>query len=200
VLVVGSSMDSGKTTAAAALINGLTRAGRRVGAAKITGTASLNDVQTMRDAGAVEALDFTNAGYGSTADLGKPELVAVLDCLLARLASGKPEVVVLELADGVMQRETAALLEHLAAVRLASAVLYTCNDALAAARGVEWLQRQGLPVAAVSGTVTASPLGVAEVKDEVALPVLTKDELRQTAVATDLARLRDTMPRAVAAG
>ena len=63
---VGTSMNAGKTTSAAYLIRGLTRAGLRVGAAKITGTGSGHDPWLMRDAGALYVLDFTDAGYAST--------------------------------------------------------------------------------------------------------------------------------------
>lgn len=44
IVVVGSSMDSGKTTAAAGLVRGLTRCGSRVCAGKITGTGSAKDL------------------------------------------------------------------------------------------------------------------------------------------------------------
>ena len=47
--VVGSSMDAGKTTAAGQLIRGLSAAGLRVGAAKITGTGSGGDLWHMID-------------------------------------------------------------------------------------------------------------------------------------------------------
>ena len=49
-LVVGSSMDSGKTTTVASIVNGLARAGARVCAGKLTGTASAKDLSLMEDA------------------------------------------------------------------------------------------------------------------------------------------------------
>ncbi|WP_324262330.1 hypothetical protein U4960_04205 [Altererythrobacter sp. H2] len=66
IAVVGSSMNAGKTTTVAGLVHGLTRAGFRVGAAKLTGTGSGGDLWTMRDAGAELAVDFTDAGHAST--------------------------------------------------------------------------------------------------------------------------------------
>jgi hypothetical protein len=62
-VVVGSAMDSGKTTACASLINGLVGAGYRVGAAKLTGTASARDVGSFRDAGAQPVVDFLDEGW-----------------------------------------------------------------------------------------------------------------------------------------
>ena len=40
IVIVGTSMNAGKTTTAATLIHGLNRAGLKVGAAKVTGTGS----------------------------------------------------------------------------------------------------------------------------------------------------------------
>ena len=67
ILVVGSSMDSGKTTAASSVVHGLSRSNALVCAAKLTGTASLKDRLIMEDAGAAEVLDFTDVGHASTA-------------------------------------------------------------------------------------------------------------------------------------
>ena len=67
LLSVGASMNSGKTTTAAYAIRSLTASGRRVMAAKITGTACRKDLGVFEDAGAERALDFTWAGHPSTA-------------------------------------------------------------------------------------------------------------------------------------
>jgi hypothetical protein len=52
VLVIGSSMNSGKSTTAVACCWALSRIGRHIRASKITGTASLKDILQMNDAGA----------------------------------------------------------------------------------------------------------------------------------------------------
>ena len=51
------------------MVKGLTGAGYRVGAAKVTGTGAGGDLWLMRDHGAYEALDFTDAGMATTAGL-----------------------------------------------------------------------------------------------------------------------------------
>src|SRR2546422_11566057 len=76
VLVVGASMNAGKTTTAAQLIRSLSGQGRRVAAAKITGTACRKDPGMMEDAGALRVLDFTYLGHASTANLASTELLA----------------------------------------------------------------------------------------------------------------------------
>ena len=72
--VFGTSMNAGKTTTAATLINGFAKAGHRVGAAKITGTAAGGDLWLMHDNGASEVLDFTDAGYPSTFNINTADL------------------------------------------------------------------------------------------------------------------------------
>src|SRR5918999_3591024 len=64
--VVGTSMNSGKTTMAVNLIRGLTAHGLRVGAAKLTGTGAGPDTWRLVDAGAVPGLDFIDGGLAST--------------------------------------------------------------------------------------------------------------------------------------
>jgi hypothetical protein len=66
ILVVGASMNSGKTTTAAYTVLGLTRSGHKVCAAKLTGTACAEDPGIFVDAGAHSVLDFSDCGLPST--------------------------------------------------------------------------------------------------------------------------------------
>ena len=60
-------MNAGKTAAACAMRAGvLSRAGYRVGGAKLTGVSLMRDTLAMRDYGAEVALDFTDAGIVCT--------------------------------------------------------------------------------------------------------------------------------------
>ncbi len=58
ILVVGTSMNSGKTTLAGTLVNMLVRAGHKVAAAKVTGTAAGKDARFFASAGARPVLDL----------------------------------------------------------------------------------------------------------------------------------------------
>jgi hypothetical protein len=104
---VGTSMNAGKTTTAANLIRGLTTAGLRVGAAKVTGTGAGKDLYLMADAGAFMTLDFTDAGFPSTSLAAPSDIEAIVSTLTGHLAAA--DVIVLEVADGLYQRETRAL-------------------------------------------------------------------------------------------
>ena len=77
ILVVGSAMNSGKTTTAGTLARALSRANFSVAAGKITGTAAGKDARFFEACGARPVLDFTSAGYPSTYMLGLEELLGI---------------------------------------------------------------------------------------------------------------------------
>ncbi len=110
IAVAGTSMNAGKTSTASFLIKGLTRAGMKVGAAKLTGTGAGGDRWLMLDAGAIEVADFTDMGYCSTYQIGTDELESIQSQLIAHLENKGAEAIVLEIADGLYQRETSMLL------------------------------------------------------------------------------------------
>lgn len=179
VAVVGTAMNAGKTTTAANLVLGLKRDGRRVGTAKVTGTGAGGDRWAMVDAGADQVLDFIDAGVPSTFGLAPEQIEDIFTTLTGHLAAGGAEVVVLEVADGLCQSETASLLTSSVFGRGVDGVIFAAGDALGASAGVAQLRRQGLPVLAVSGALTASPLAVRETESIVELPVVGAQDLRQ---------------------
>jgi hypothetical protein len=186
IAVAGSSMNAGKTTAAARLIKGLHRAGKRVGAAKVTGTGAGGDLWQMRDAGAVEAVDFTDAGHASTYLLSSQEVEKVFMRLLSHLGNQRLDAIVIEIADGLLQTETASLLDSPGFAFYCDRMLFAAGDSLGAVGGVQWLQRRGIEVCALSVAMTASPLAAREASSATGLPVLGKQDLADPAVALDL--------------
>jgi hypothetical protein len=184
--VVGAGMNAGKTTAVAALVHGLGRAGYRVAALKATGTGAFGDYNAYVDAGAHHVADFTDTGMVSTY-LETPERIArSLDTLLAEAARTGCDVAVVEFADGVLQRETAALLAD-ATVRAAFAgFLYAVPDALAGLGGCVALRGMGIEPVALTGRISQSPLSVNEVEQATGLPVLGRELLADPAPAAAL--------------
>ncbi len=183
---VGTSMNAGKTTSAAHLIRGLVRAGYKVGAAKITGTGSGNDPWLLRDAGAQAVLDFTDAGFASTHLITLSELHAVMQRLLSNLAAQQVDAIVVEVADGLFQCETAQLLKSPEFKEAIDGLVFSSGDAMGAAAGANWLQAQGLPVLALAGVLTKSPLARREAHEATGLPVLGLEELGDAEVAARL--------------
>src|SRR4051794_28363890 len=184
--VVGTSMNSGKTTVVANTVRGLRAAGVNAMACKITGTGAGGDVWLMQDSGAELVLDFTDAGVVSTSLLGLDALEAIMDTLLGHLAAAGAEAIVFEVADGLLQPETAALVAAPAFRAAVDAVIFASGEAMGACGGVTWLQRHGLPVIAASGLMTSAPLAVREAGDVLPVPVFSREDLETGAVAYQL--------------
>lgn len=176
-IVCGSSMNAGKTHTLAMLVRGLLACGRRTAACKVTGTGSGNDLWKMADVGATVVLDFTDAGYASTYRVPVPQLEAALTTLIGASAAHGADTVVIEIADGLGQAETAGLLRSATLRAQATALLFAAADPLGAAAGERWLQSEGLPLVAISGLTTAGDAATAETRELVNTPVLTADDL-----------------------
>ena len=177
VVIAGTSMDSGKTTTAAGLIHGLTAAGLSVGAAKATGTGAGGDGWLMADAGAARYVDFVDVGMASTYLMDDRQIIDGFVALHATLAESGVDVAVIEVADGLYHRETRELLLTDELRDRCDAMVFAAGDAAGAIHGVEQLRAMQLPVCAVSGLLTASPLAVREARGQLDVPVLTLDEL-----------------------
>lgn len=186
IAVLGSSMNAGKTTSAAAIIHGLTRAGLRVGAAKLTGTGSGGDLWAMRDAGARRVADFSDAGHASTFLLPADVVIAQARTLLASFGAADYDVVIVEIADGLLQRETAMLLEAARDAAWFRSVVFAAGDAMSAAFGTSLLAQIGLPACAVTGVISASPLASREAEANTGLPTLTLPMLRDPVAITKM--------------
>ena len=159
IAVLGTRMSAGKTQTAAFLLRGLRAARYRVGYVKVTGTGAGGDTWLLRDAGADRVLDFTDAGMATTylADIERIE--AAMHTLVQDMAAHGMDIVVMEVADGVCQRETRQLIAGEAFARTVDGLVLAASDALGAGAGVVALQEvMAAPIIALSGSLTASPL------------------------------------------
>jgi hypothetical protein len=95
ILIVGTSMSAGKTTAAKIIIRELKRLGYRVAGAKLTGAGRYRDILAMADSGADAIFDFIDAGLPSSV-LPPEEYRGRLRDLLGVIGEAKPDVVVAE--------------------------------------------------------------------------------------------------------
>lgn len=171
VLVVGSSMNAGKTTTCANLVRTLRSCGLKSAALKLTGTGSGGDLWRYLDAGAFQAMDFGSVGLASTAGMDLRELEAAVGRLCAAV-SPEVDIIVGEIADGILQRETRHLLQSPSLRERADSYVFAGGDPLGAAAGVQMLGEWGLDVAAVSGLICASPLAVREFRSLMSTPVI----------------------------
>lgn len=95
VLLIGTSMSSGKTTSARVIIRQLVRSGLRVAGVKLTGAGRLRDTLAMRDAGADVIMDFVDAGLPSTV-CSAEHYRGVMKPMLGKIKASNPDVVVAE--------------------------------------------------------------------------------------------------------
>lgn len=171
VLLVGTGMNSGKTTAGAKLVKGLLAQGLRVASCKVTGSVSHQDLHEMCSTGAHDARDFSNYGFPSTYLCEQDELIQLFETMVADASKVKPDVIVMEIADGVLQRETQMLLQHAGVLRRVQGVVHTASCSASALFGISQIERCGHRVIAISGVITSSPLFVRELAAQTTIPV-----------------------------
>lgn len=174
--VFGASMNSGKTTAASSLAHGLKRAGYATAGIKATGTGAFGDYNSFADAG-VPVTDFTDVGMATTYRMPMARIEAGFETLIGTASDAGAEVIVVEIADGVFQQETRAILSASSIRNRMDGILFAAPDALSALGGVNVLEKLGLSPFAISGMVSCSPLARAEAEEVTGLPVLSREDL-----------------------
>ena len=158
VVVVGSSMSAGKTGAACAMVQAFVHGGLRVAAGKATGVSLRRDILAVGDAGASPTLIFTDFGVVTTTADSAPR---VARAMLSRLASDRPDLIVLELGDGLLGLYgVAGILDDPALRGAFRAVVLAASDPVAAWGGVELLRhRHSLETTVVTGPATDNTAG-----------------------------------------
>jgi hypothetical protein len=169
VVIAGACMNSGKTFAATEIVKQATRAGMRVAAAKLSGVACLRDTLNMADHGAVATASFLDCGLPSTVGVG--DLAPVAKAIIAHLNESAPDLIVIELGDGILGGYSVESVFDDAEVRGAIAALVFCaSDYVGAWGGVELFRRRGMTVDLVAGSVTDSQMGEDYVERELGAP------------------------------
>jgi hypothetical protein len=172
ILVCGTSMNSGKSMAAVACCWALSTMGHTVRASKVTGTASLKDILHMNDAGADPYADFTYLGYPSTYLLSKEDVLSIFNQLDLKYANNPKNFWVVEFADGIVERETAMLLNSPEVTSRIHKLIFCATDAFGAIGGLRILkERFNLVPDAISGVCSSSPLHLRELAEFTNIPV-----------------------------
>jgi hypothetical protein len=172
ILFIGTSMNAGKSTSATACCWALTTMGYDVRASKVTGTASLKDILHMQDAGASIVNDFTHFGFPSTYLLEEKEVVKIFNDLDLKYANNPKNYWCVELADGILQRETALLLKSPDVRSRIHKLIFAAHDTFGAIGGLNVLKTEfGLVPDAISGVCSSSPLFLRELAEFTDIPV-----------------------------
>lgn len=175
-LSVGASMDSGKTTTAGFFSRGLMLEGKEVAYIKLTGTAYNKDAEFVFNCGAIAATDFSHCGYPATYMSSTEEILDIYSTLIKKVQTTNPDIIIVEIADGLLQKETLNLLTNKSFMDTIQGVILSCPDSLSVYGGLEILKSIDINPVIVSGLFTASPLMINEVKAITKIPVFTLED------------------------
>jgi hypothetical protein len=158
VMIAGTSMNSGKTYAATELIKQATRAGLQVAAGKLSGVACLRDTLNMADHGAIATASFLDCGLPSTVDIG--DLAPVAKAIISRLNESSPDLIAIELGDGILGGYSVeSIFDDLELRAQTAAIIFCASDYVGAWGGIELLRKRGIEIDVISGSVTDSQMG-----------------------------------------
>ncbi|MBC8330077.1 MAG: hypothetical protein H8E31_15165 [Planctomycetes bacterium] len=169
IAFVGTAMDAGKTTAASLVIAELCRRGFGVAAGKLTGVSLRRDVLQMADNGASPVAVFTDFGVVTTTEANA---VGVGRSMLGHLAESHPDLLVLEMGDGLLGTYGVHALLSDPVFRGALSSVVLCAQDPVGVWGADQLlaSRYGLRAVAVTGPVTDSPVGRRFCQAELGVP------------------------------
>lgn len=158
VVVAGTCMNSGKTVAGIEIVRQAVNAGYKVAAAKLTGVACLRDTLNMEDHGAFITASFLDCGLPST--VNRDDLAPMAKGLLNHLDSQDPDLIVVELGDGIVGGYGVESILRDSEFTLAiSSFVFCASDYVGVIGGVEVLRDLGLSIDVVAGSVTDSAMG-----------------------------------------
>jgi len=171
IALAGTCMDSGKTAAACSIVSRLRHRGLKVAACKATGVSLRRDILAMEDAGASDSMIFSDLGVVTTTSANGPALTCAL---LSSLAELKPDVIVIELGDGLLGAYGVEAILADDDIRDAFSVVILCaNDPVAAWGGARILREQfNIDPAVVTGPATDNAVGIDQINERLSLPAI----------------------------
>jgi hypothetical protein len=167
ILMVGTSMSAGKTTAGRVIVHELRKAGLSVVGAKFTGAGRYRDTLSYGDAGAEAILDFVDAGLPSTV-VPEAQFRDAMAYMLSRAASAAPDVVLAEAGASPLEPYNGAAAIEALGDNVAFVVL--CASDPYAVVGVQ--TAFGLRPDVITGPATNTTAGVELVEKLTGLPAL----------------------------
>ncbi len=158
VVIAGTCMNSGKTVAATEIIKQASHAGLKVVGAKLSGIAALRDTLNMQDHGAFATASFLDCGLPSTANVD--DLTPVAKAILNHLNTLTPDLIVVELGDGIIGGYSVdSVLKDPEIAAAISSLVFCASDYVGVVGGVTVLEKFGLQIDVVAGSVTDSQMG-----------------------------------------
>ena len=151
------------------LIKQATRAGLKVAAGKISGVACLRDTLNMSDHGAIATASFLDCGLPSTVAVA--DLAPTAKAIIAKLNEVSPDLIVIELGDGILGGYSVdTVFNDVELLEATAALVFCASDYVGAWGGIELLRQRGVEVDVISGSVTDSRMGEDYVKEQFGVP------------------------------
>jgi len=158
IVVAGTCMNSGKTVAVTEIIKQAHHAGLKVCGAKMSGIAALRDTLNMQDSGACATASFLDCGLPSTVDAGN--LAPMAKAILNKLNESEPDLIVVELGDGIVGGYAVdSILQDFEIKQATAAFVFCASDYVGVIGGIEVLRRLGIEIDVIAGSVTDSQMG-----------------------------------------
>ncbi len=172
-LVVGTSSEVGKTTAAISVLRALRRGGRmHVVALKATGTSSVTELHSYADFGAAPYFDSVDFGLPTTYPSGRAGIDDHFDTMLNVCLAIPADAVLIECGGDILGANVPVFLSHLVKRRPDVRVILAASDSLAALGARSVLADMGLTITLVTGPCTDTPTIQQRTRDLCGIPAL----------------------------
>jgi hypothetical protein len=154
-LVLGTSAEVGKTTAATVVLRSLRRKGAtRITALKATGTSSFSEIAVYRDFGANQIFDCVDFGLPTTYPTDRSGMKEVFSGVLDTCLSIPSDAVLVECGGDILGANVPVFLDCLRHRRSDAKVILAAADALGALSAKGILEDKGFVVALITGPCT----------------------------------------------
>lgn len=168
IVIAGACMNSGKTVAATEIIKQASHSGLRVAGGKISGVAALRDTLNMQDHGAFATASFIDCGLPSTANVD--DLAPVAKAIINHLNEFEPDLIVIELGDGIVGGYSVeSVLKDDEFRGAISTFVFCASDYVGVIGGRTVLDTFGINIDVVAGSVTDSQMGEDYIRDNIKL-------------------------------
>jgi hypothetical protein len=168
--VVGTCMNIGKTTAICKLIKHFKGQGLNVAGVKLSGVASTQDLDKVRDAGAFPVYGFMDGGLPSTC--GDPnEVLEVALGVIAAANESNPDLIIAEFGDGILgEYHVGHILSSLEIQQHICAFVVGAGDLVSAWGANQIMKQHGVEITILTGPAVNNDTGVAYVEKNIGVP------------------------------
>ena len=160
IVIMGTAMNVGKTTATVKLIQSIKNKTKlNLVAAKLSGIAAQKDILAMKKAGASQVLSFLDVGISSTIN-NHGLVVPAAKTIINKLTKEKPDLIVVELGDGIIGwYGVEKLLNDQEFMKAISFNIMCAHDLIGAKGSYDMLESLNLKIDFFAGPVTNNTAG-----------------------------------------